>query len=159
MIRAGTTSKGKNAHTSRHHWHPAGRTGRALVHRTQTAFPMHIPTTKSYFFSPTASKLLIFFSPPCWVRAETPSSLPATLKGGDHIGDASHMQQDTTLPTCLQSTLIVYFHLSKTSARLGLKKGWEGGKPSESWAACWSPKGLKLGMGGGASSPFQRSFQ
>lgn len=143
---------------------PVGIIGTQLEEQAELLFTGHSfshahPHNQILFFQPHSIKATNFFSPPCWVRAETPSSFPATLRGGDHIGDASHMQQDTTLPTCLQSTLIVYFHLSKTSARLGLKKGWEGGKPSESWAACWSPKGLKLGMGGGASSPFQRSFQ
>lgn len=59
-------------------------------------------------------------------------------------------------PCCPQSTSFVYFYLSKTL--VGLGEAGRGTNPCKAGLRVESPKGLKLGMGGGASSPFQRVF-
>lgn len=55
------TKKQKGSHQW-HHLFPDGGTGRALLYRTQTAFPTHITATKANFCSASSSKTTDFFA-------------------------------------------------------------------------------------------------
>lgn len=66
------------------------------------------------------------------------------------------MPQDLSLPAARNQLHLFIFYLSKTL--VGLGEAGRGTNPCKAGLRVESPKGLKLGMGGGASSPFQRVF-
>lgn len=101
-----TTNKQKGSHRW-YHLLPARGTGRAFLYRTQTAFPMHITTTKPYFCSSPSNKPTDFL-PSLLGECGDPILTPQPC-WGDHVDKASRTQRDMSLPAARNQLRLFIF--------------------------------------------------